>query len=104
MDNPNNPSRFYLDAILQTNNISYLDIQNLNISDSPLFVNGDFQGEYGYGINGTISDLRIYNRALSSNEVSQLYALQSVPEPSTYALFGIGAVGMLLVMRRKRLC
>jgi len=28
--------------------------------------------------------------------------LQSVPEPSTYALFGIGAIGMLMVMRRKR--
>jgi hypothetical protein len=26
----------------------------------------------------------------------------AVPEPSTYALFGIGAIGMLLVMRRKK--
>jgi hypothetical protein len=26
----------------------------------------------------------------------------SVPEPSTYALFGIGAIGMLMVMRRKK--
>ena len=25
-----------------------------------------------------------------------------VPEPSTYALFGIGAIGMLMVMRRKK--
>jgi len=25
----------------------------------------------------------------------------TVPEPSTYALFGIGAIGMLMVMRRK---
>jgi PEP-CTERM motif len=32
----------------------------------------------------------------------QIQAVQStVPEPSTYALFGLGAVGMLLVMRRK---
>jgi hypothetical protein len=26
----------------------------------------------------------------------------AVPEPSTYALFGIGAFGMLMVMRRKK--
>ena len=29
-------------------------------------------------------------------------ALQSVPEPSTYALFGLGAIGMLMVLRRKK--
>jgi hypothetical protein len=28
--------------------------------------------------------------------------ISSVPEPSTYALFGIGAIGMLMVMRRKK--
>jgi len=27
---------------------------------------------------------------------------QSVPEPSTYALFGIGAIGLLMVVRRKK--
>ena len=27
---------------------------------------------------------------------------QAAPEPSTYALFGIGAIGMLMVMRRKK--
>jgi len=27
---------------------------------------------------------------------------QSVPEPSIYALFGIGAIGMLMVLRRKK--
>ena len=27
---------------------------------------------------------------------------QSVPEPSTYALFGLGAIGILMVMRRKK--
>ena len=25
-----------------------------------------------------------------------------VPEPSTYALFGLGAIGMLMLMRRKK--
>jgi len=28
--------------------------------------------------------------------------IASIPEPSTYALFGIGAIGMLMVMRKKK--
>jgi threonine dehydrogenase-like Zn-dependent dehydrogenase len=26
----------------------------------------------------------------------------SIPEPSTYLLFGLGAIGLLMVMRRKK--
>jgi hypothetical protein len=29
-------------------------------------------------------------------------SVETVPEPSTYALFGIGAIGMLMVLRRKK--
>ncbi len=29
-------------------------------------------------------------------------SVTAVPEPSTYALFGLGAIGMLMVMRRKK--
>ena len=29
-------------------------------------------------------------------------SLATVPEPTTYALFGIGAIGMLMVLRRKK--
>jgi hypothetical protein len=35
--------------------------------------------------NGDIDDVRIYNRALSSNEVAQLYAYESVPPPVNLA-------------------
>jgi hypothetical protein len=48
---------------------------------------------------GYMYDVTLYNAALSASEVSQLYA---IPEPSTYALFGIGAIGLLMVLRRKR--
>jgi len=51
---------------------------------------------------GSIDDLQFYNTALSSSQVSQLYTLQSAPEPSTYALFGIGTIGLLMVMQRKK--
>ena len=39
---------------------------------------GDYPGSYS-GFHGVIDDIRIYNRALSSNEVAQLYAIESAP-------------------------
>ena len=56
-------------------------------------------GGYQYPYNGLVQEVGIWSTALSSQQVSQLYSLQSVPEPSTYALLGIGAIGLL--MRRK---
>jgi PEP-CTERM motif len=47
-----------------------------------------------------------YTADLGTNELTALQVIgyapvQSVPEPSTYALFGLGAIGMLMVLRRK---
>jgi autotransporter-associated beta strand protein/T5SS/PEP-CTERM-associated repeat protein len=36
------------------------------------------------------------------NDSTGQFTVVSVPEPSTYALFGLGAVGMLMVIRRKK--
>ena len=44
---------------------------------------------------GAIDDVRIYDRALSSEEVGQLY---TVPEPATMILLGLGG---LLIRKRK---
>jgi hypothetical protein len=38
----------------------------------------------------------------AGTKISGLWTIAQVPEPSTYALFGIGAIGMLIVMRRKK--
>ena len=46
---------------------------------------------------GSIDDVRIYNRALSSEEVVQLY---HIPEPATLLLFGLG--GLALRFKRKQ--
>lgn len=70
------------------------------ISDSIIFGADRFLNNFWF--QGSLTDIGIWNRALSSAEVSQLYGIQSVPEPSTYGLFGIGAIGMLMVMRRKK--
>lgn len=42
--------------------------------------------------------IAVGNIAMSTNYAD----LNLVPEPSTYALFGIGAIGMLIMMRRKK--
>jgi hypothetical protein len=50
-------------------------------------------------LSGNVSEGSI---SLSASTPITAVVVQSVPEPSTYALFGIGAIGMLMVMRRKR--
>jgi hypothetical protein len=68
-------SCFYLDGKLQTNNFqTYGSWGQVNTIDTPLNINGFL---YGRGINGYISNVRIYNRALTTNEVSALYQYES---------------------------
>ena len=52
--------------------------------------------------NGAMTDIRIYNTTLSSNQASTLYSLESVPEPSDYALFGIGLIALTIVYLPKK--
>jgi len=49
----------------------------------------------GWPFGGVIDDVRIYNRALTQTEVTELY---NVPEPSTLSLFGMG----VFFLRRKK--
>lgn len=48
-----------------------------------------------YYFDGIIDDVRIYNKALTADEVQQNYAAQSIPEPVTMALLGLGSLAML---------
>jgi hypothetical protein len=91
----------YLNGI----NSGYFNYPSINgpLGFSPYYIGGkDADYNPGTGFLGDIQKVSIWNTALSSSQVSQLYTLQSAPEPSTYALFGIGAIGMLMVMRRKK--
>jgi hypothetical protein len=58
-----------------------------------------------YGVNGTIitgiSDSTIVGFYDDENNISNGF-IAIIPEPSTYALFGFGAIGMLMVFRRKK--
>lgn len=52
---------------------------------------------------GGLDDIRIYNRALSGDDVGALFRLESVPEPQTYALvFAVGLIGFGIIRRRSR--
>ena len=50
----------------------------------------------------TLSFTDISNETFSIDVGLDNVKVQAVPEPSTYALFGIGAIGLLMVLRRKK--
>jgi hypothetical protein len=91
-----------------TNTKIYLDGQQLTSFYNYNVAKDIIASPLNIGVNGfsllqsSIDDVGIWNTALSSSQVSQLYTLQSAPEPSSYALFGIGAIGLLMVLRRKK--
>ncbi len=67
---------------------------NIHLSTQPLRISG-YPSDYK-PLNGTVDDIRIYNRALSADEVSQLY---TIPEPATLLLLGAG--GLFFIKKRK---
>src|ERR1051325_4157355 len=50
---------------------------------------------------GIMDDVRIYDRALSSDEVVTLYQIESVPEPGSIPTFGVGLIGWAFLRRRQ---
>jgi hypothetical protein len=73
-------SLIYMDGVsLNTMQLNeYVYTNNFNLKDTPLTIGSSLtQGSVGALAAGSINDVRIYNRALSSNEVAQLYALES---------------------------
>lgn len=71
-DNANDISRVYLDGSLHDTATN--QVGNLDQNDYSLRIGyKTYSGTTGTYFNGTLDDVRIYNRALSSSEVYQLY-------------------------------
>lgn len=82
---------------LDTDAAATFDFTKLHFGDAR-----DGAGERDW--DGMIDEVAIYNRAITSDEVNELYNLglsgQSIPEPSSAALIGLASIGFIL--RRKR--
>ena len=75
----NGMSQSYLDGVLvETRTVSFqtnISTQNLTVGAQEIYI----AGQYGYNFDGKIDDIRIYRRTLATNEVSQLFQLESAP-------------------------
>jgi hypothetical protein len=65
-----------------------------------------FRGGYWFGAAGGLFSTARGNSANPDYEHTvigfRVASVEIVPEPSTYALFGLGAIGLLMLMRRKK--
>ncbi len=68
-----NQAFYYLDGVLQGTGTS-LSASTGSISNSGWFGIGADQSDQTNVFSGSIDDVRVYNRALSANEISQLYS------------------------------
>jgi hypothetical protein len=96
---------YYVDGVLAATGSGNPILAN----DAPFLVGGvDLFGTLAGTYTGLISDVRVYDNALSAGDVNSIYeqvlGAQAVPEPSTSILVGLGVVGWLgyVGLRRSR--
>ncbi len=73
-------------------------------SQKLIFFADDFATGEGESSSGKANFIRIYNGAMTAGEVSAAFAAGAplaVPEPGTWALLGLGGIGVLATRRRR---
>jgi len=69
--------KLYVDGLLKgTKTVAITNISN----DQPLWIGVNHESTTSQNYNGSLDDIRIYNRALSADEIKALYHLESAPE------------------------
>jgi hypothetical protein len=102
---PSNITLIY-SALSDTENPTLQWINNYTqiYSETGSYQNPDYNTSWGYvppaGV-GIIPRYLNYSYTTQKNWTDSVQA-SVIPEPSTYALFGIGAIGLLMVLRRKK--
>ena len=84
-------------AIYETRPIDYAGLGNTS-----LFVGRHGNGSTGIDFRGMVDELRIFEGVLSYDEVQNLYRNNAVPEPSSFVLAGLAALGLIPTARRVR--
>ncbi len=83
----------YMDGVLQTNLTVLSPATPINTATINPLQFGELWGGQRQ-LTGALDEVRIYNRALSSNEVAQLYSIESTPplaitnQPNGYVVYG----------------
>jgi hypothetical protein len=74
-----NGSALYVDGVLQ-NSTTNKPTANLTLSSARSIGAGLYSGSATYCFNGQIDEVRIYNRALTADEIKQLYRMGAIPK------------------------
>jgi len=91
----------YLDGVLKFQGNEQVPVNTVNNTSDPVLI-GAFRwntwGQYR-SMTGDIDEVRIYNRALSADEIREIPV---IPAPGAVVLAGIGA-GVVRLLRRRRI-